>query len=55
MSIKEKPPEFFKSTKSSLKSILKHADINTPIINDAVIRANKMVIHTLMNWMIMKI
>ena len=47
MSIKEKPPEFFKSVKTSLKSILKHPDINTPIINDAVIRANKMVIHTL--------
>ena len=47
MSIKEKPPEFFKSVKTSLKSILKHAGINAPIINDAVIRANKMVIHTL--------
>jgi len=61
MSIKENPlselcsqvagearrPEFFKSVKTSLKSILKHPDINTPIINDAVIRANKMVIHTL--------
>uniref|UniRef100_A0A6C0AT92 Uncharacterized protein n=1 Tax=viral metagenome TaxID=1070528 RepID=A0A6C0AT92_9ZZZZ len=47
MSIKEKPPEFFKSTKTSLKSILKHPEINTSIINDAVMRANKMVIHTL--------
>ena len=47
MSIKEKPPEFFKSVKTSLKSILKHPEINTQIINDAVIRANKMVIHTL--------
>ena len=44
---KEKPPEFFKSIKTSLKSILKHHDINTPILNDAVIRASKMVIHTL--------
>jgi hypothetical protein len=47
MDIKEKPSEFFKSVKTSLKSILKHPEINTPIINDAVIRANKMVIHTL--------
>jgi len=47
MSIKEKPPEFFKSVKTSLKSILKHPDINTPKINDAVIKANKIVIHTL--------
>lgn len=44
---KEKPPEFFKSIKTSLKSILKHHDINSPILNDAVIRASKMVIHTL--------
>ena len=47
MEIKEKPPEFFKSIKTSLKSILKHQDINLPKINDAVIRANKIVIHTL--------
>lgn len=48
MSIKEKPPdEFFKSIKTSLKSILKHPDINLPKINDAVIKSNKIVIHTL--------
>jgi hypothetical protein len=47
MEIKEKPPEFFKSIKTSLKSVLKHPTINTPIINDAVIRSNKIVIHTL--------
>ena len=47
MSIKEKPPEFFKSIKTSLKNILKHPIINTPKINDAVIKANKIVIHTL--------
>ena len=47
MDIKEKPPEFFKSIKTSLKSILKHPDINLSIINDAVIKANKIVIHTL--------
>lgn len=44
---KEKPPEFFKSVKTSLKSILKHPEINTAIINSAVIKSNKIVIHTL--------
>ena len=44
---KEKPPEFFKSVKTSLKSILKHPDINISIINSAVIKSNKIVIHTL--------
>ena len=44
MSIKEKPPEFFKSVKTSLKSILKHPNINTTKISDAVIKANKIVI-----------
>jgi len=47
MSIKEKPPEFFKSVKTSLKSIMKNPDINTPKINEAVIKSNKIVIHTL--------
>ena len=45
--LKENPPEFFKSIKTSLKSILKHTDINTTKINNAVIRSNKIVIHTL--------
>jgi hypothetical protein len=44
---KDKPPEFFKSTKTSLKSILKHPEINTTKINDVVIKAHKIVIHTL--------
>jgi len=44
---KEKPPEFFKSTKTSLKSILKHTEINTTKINDVVIKAHKIVIHAL--------
>ena len=44
---KEKPHEFFKSTKTSLKSILKHHEINTKKINDVVIKAHKIVIHTL--------
>ena len=47
MDAKEKPPEFFKSIKTSLKSVLKHPEINTSKINDAVIKANKIVIHTL--------
>ena len=45
--IKEKPPEFFKSNKTSLKSVLKHPETNSSKINDAVIKANKIVIHTL--------
>ena len=44
---KDKPPEFFKSVKTSLKSILKHPEINTEIINNSVIKSNKIVIHTL--------
>ena len=47
MAIKEKPPEFFKSIKTSLKSILKNPGINRQKINDAVIKANQIVIHTL--------
>ena len=44
---KEKPPEFFKSVKTSLKSILKHPELNATIINNAVVKSNKIVIHTL--------
>jgi len=44
---KEKPPEFFKSIKTSLKSVLKHPELNTKMINDAVVKSNKIVIHTL--------
>ena len=44
---KEKPPEFFNSIKTSLKSVLKHPEINTKILNDAVVKSNKIVIHTL--------
>ena len=47
MEEKEKPPEFFKSIKTSLKSILKHPEINTTKINDVVIKSHKIVIHTL--------
>ena len=44
---KEKPLEFYKSTKTSLKSILKHPELNTTKINDVVIKAHKIAIHTL--------
>ena len=44
---KEKPPEFYKSVKTSLKSVLKYPKLNNKKINNAVIRANKIVIHSL--------
>ena len=55
MEIKEKPPdtfktstpEYYKSVKTSLKSILKQTDINSSKINDAVFMSNKIVIRTL--------
>ena len=47
MEEKVKPPEFFKSVKTSLKSILKRPEINTTKINDVVIKSHKIVIHTL--------
>ncbi len=48
MSVKEKPPDdFYKCIKVSLKHILKHPEINTTKINDTVITANKIMIHTL--------
>ena len=46
---KEKPPDdFFKGIKISLKTVLKHPDINLPKITNAVIKCNKIVIQTLM-------
>ena len=48
MNIKEEPPDdFFKCIKVSLKYVLKHFNINQPKINKSVIKANKIVIHTL--------
>ena len=38
MEEKVRPPEFFKSIKTSLKSILKRPEINTAKINDVVIK-----------------
>jgi hypothetical protein len=49
MELEEKPPDdFFKGIKTSLKSVLKHPDINQPKITNAVIKCNKIVIQTLM-------
>jgi len=49
MEIQEKPPDdFFKGIKLSLKSVLKHPDINTPKITNAVIMCNKIVINVLL-------
>jgi hypothetical protein len=46
--IKKKPPDdFLKGIKLSLKSVLKHPDINLPKITNAVIKCNKIVIQTL--------
>ena len=48
MDIKEKPPDdFFKCVKVSLKHVLKHYKTNQSKINETVIKANKIVIHTL--------
>ena len=49
LKIKEKPPEdFFKGIKTSLKSVMKHPDINLPKITNDIIKCNKIVIQTLM-------
>ena len=46
--IKDKPPDdYFKCVKVSLKHILKHYDVNQPKINQVVIKAHKIIIHTL--------
>ena len=42
------PTDYFKGIKTSLKSVLKHPDINLPKITNAVIKCNKIVIQTLM-------
>jgi len=42
------PTDYFKGIKLSLKSVLKHPDINLPKITNAVIKCNKIVIQTLM-------
>lgn len=48
MNIKEEPPDdFFKCVKVSLKHVLKHYEINQTKINETVVKANKIVIHTL--------
>ena len=46
--IEEKPPDdFFKCVKVSLKHVLKNFEINQPKINNTVIKAHKIIIHTL--------
>ena len=48
MNIKEElPDDFFKCVKVSLKHVLKHYEINQTKINETVVKANKIVIHTL--------
>ena len=42
------PTDYFKGIKLSLKSVLKHPDINLPKITNAVIKCNKIVIQTMM-------
>ena len=42
------PTDFFKGIKISLKSVLKHPNVNLPKITNAVIKCNKIVIQTLM-------
>jgi hypothetical protein len=42
------PTDFFKGIKISLKSVLKHPDVNLPKITNAVIKCNKIVIQVLM-------
>ena len=48
MNTKEKPPDdFFKCVKVSLKHVLKNHGVNHPKINEVVVKAHKIVIHTL--------
>lgn len=60
MNIKEKPPDeikepikeklpddYYKSIKVPIKHILKHSEINLPKIFEVVVKANKLIIHTL--------
>lgn len=45
--MKEPPDEYYRATKLPLQAVIKHPYINIPKISDAVIRSNKIVIHTL--------
>ena len=44
----DKPTDYFKCVKITLKHVLKNPNINLPKITDAVIKCNKIVINTLM-------
>ena len=43
----DKNQDYYKCVKVPLKQVVKHYDINQPKINDLVIKAHKIVIHTL--------
>ena len=45
---KNKPPDYFKCIKVPIKHILKNPEINISKINNAVIKCNKITIHTLL-------
>ena len=48
MNLEEKPPDdFFKCVKVPLQHVLKHKALNQPKINDVVMKAHQIVIHTL--------
>ena len=48
MDIKEEPPnDFYKAVKVPLTHVLKHKDVNLSKINKVVIKAHKVIIHTL--------
>ncbi len=47
MSAKDKPPDFMKAVKVPIKHIIKNPDITVPKVTDAVVRTNKIIIHTL--------
>ena len=42
-----RPPDYYKSIKLPLKSVIKHPDVNIPKITESVIKAHKIVIHAL--------
>ena len=48
MDAKEEPPDdFYKTIKVPLTHVLKHKDVNLSKINEVVIKAHKIIIHTL--------
>ena len=47
MNVKDKPPDFMKAVKVPIKHIIKNPDLNVPKVTNAVVRTNKIIIHTL--------